>query len=406
MSSFLKTMTIFKAFKYRIYPTGPQEILLNKTFGCVRKVWNRNVDIFNKYDRDLEVQEMSLTSTELKTEFPFMKEVSAAALQQKQIDFQSFKKNFFSKERKGKKIGRPFFKTKFGKQSYRLPNQKFGLNSDSIRLEKIPGPIKLIKDKDIPVGSKLMNVTISKNLCNQFFASVLVETEISPLPNTGKSVGIDLGLKEFLIRSDGETVKNPRLFRDSQAKLKIAQRNLARKRKGSVRRRKAKLKVARIHNKIANCRKDFLHKETTKLVKEFDFIGIEDLNVSGMVKNHKLAKSISDASWSEFVRMLTYKALWYGKEVVKIGRFFASSKTCNCCGWKNVYLTLQNRIFNCRECGSSIDRDLNAAKNILKEALRIGNAIRTQSGSQPTQPYRAVLLPAVKRLKLIGNLLP
>ena len=264
----------------------------------------------------------------------------------------------------------------------------------------------MIKDKDIPVGSKLMNVTISKNLCNQFFASVLVETEISPLPNTGKSVGIDLGLKEFLIRSDGETVKNPRLFRDSQAKLKIAQRNLARKRKGSVRRRKAKLKVARIHNKIANCRKDFLHKETTKLVKEFDFIGIEDLNVSGMVKNHKLAKSISAASWSEFVRMLTYKALWYGKEVVKIGRFFASSKTCNCCGWKNVYLTLQNRIFNCRECGSSIDRDLNAAKNILKEALRIGNAIRTQSGSQPTQPYRAVLLPAVKRLKLIGNLLP
>jgi len=198
--------------------------------------------------------------------------------------------------------------------------------------------------------------------------------------------------------SDGSTVENPKFFRESQAKLAKAQKNLSRKKKGSVRRKKAKLKVARIHNDVANQRKDFIHKETTKLINEFDFIGIEDLNVAGMVKNHCLAKSISDASFSEFYRVLNYKAAWHDKEVVKVNRFYPSSKTCSCCGWKDDDLTLSDRLFKCKACGLEIDRDLNASANILEEALRVNSAIRTQS-EQKTFTVSPSKQPALKRLE-------
>ena len=385
-----------KAFKYRIYPNKEQEILLAKTFGCVRVVWNHNVEIFNKYDADLTEQEKPLTSTELRKKFEWMNEVSAAAVQQKEMDFKTFKKNYFSKNRK-KKIGRPSFKNRDSHQSFRLPNQKFTLNSHSIRLEKI-GKVKLVMDRDVPAGCKFMSVTVSKNKCGQFFASVLVETEIIKKEKTGKSIGLDIGIKTFLSGSDGSTVENPKFFRESQAKLAKAQKNLSRKKKGSVRRKKAKLKVARIHNDVANQRKDFIHKETTKLINEFDFIGIEDLNVAGMVKNHCLAKSISDASFSEFYRVLNYKAAWHDKEVVKVNRFYPSSKTCSCCGWKDDDLTLSDRLFKCKACGLEIDRDLNASANILEEALRVNSAIRTQS-EQKTFTVSPSKQPALKRLE-------
>jgi putative transposase len=224
-----------------------------------------------------------------------------------------------------------------------------------------------------------MSVTISKNRCDQFFASVLVETEVFEKEKTGKSIGIDLGIKTFLTGSDGLVVENPRFFRENQAKLKKAQRNLSRKVKGSRRHKKAKLRLSRIHRDIVNRRKDFLHKITTQLVNLYDFIAIEDLNVAGMVKNRRLAKSLSDASFAEFYSMLSYKAEWYGKEVFKNDRWFASSKTCSCCGWRNEELTLADRVFECPVCGLSKDRDLNASENILKEALRVSNAIRTLS---------------------------
>ena len=371
-------MSILKAFKYRIYPTKTQESLLNKTFGCVRFIWNHNVEIFNKFDKNLTSQEQPLTSTQLRNEFEWMKEVSAGAVQQKEIDFKSFKKNYFNKNRK-KSLGRPKFKHKDSNQSYRLPNQKFTLFSDSIKLEKI-GKIKLIMDREVPLGSKFMSVTISKNKCGQFFASVLIECEVIKKVKTGKSVGLDIGIKTFLTSSDGNIVENPKFFRKNQAKLTKAQRNLSRKQKGSSRRNKAKLKVARIHNNISNQRKDFIHKETTKIITEYDFIGIEDLNVSGMIKNRKLSKSISDASFSEFYRVLSYKASWYGKDVVKVNRFYPSSKTCSHCGWKDAELTLSDRIFSCKSCCLEIDRDLNASITILEEALRVNSAIRTQSG--------------------------
>jgi len=385
-----------KAFKYRIYPNKEQATLLAKTFGCVRVVWNHNVEIFNKYDANFTEQEKPLTSTELRKKFEWMNEVSAAAVQQKEMDFKAFKKNYFSKNRK-KKIGRPSFKNRDSHQSFRLPNQKFTLNSHSIRLEKI-GKVKLVMDRDVPAGCKFMSVTVSKNKCGQFFASVLVETEIIKKEKTGKSIGLDIGIKTFLSGSDGSTVENPKFFRESQAKLAKAQKNLSRKKKGSVRRKKARLKVAGIHNDIANQRKDFIHKETTKLINEFDFIAIEDLNVAGMVKNHCLAKSISDASFSEFYRVLSYKAAWHDKEVVKVGRFYPSSKTCSCCGWKDDDLTLSDRLFKCKACGLEIDRDLNASANILEEALRVNSAIRTQS-EQKTFTVRPSKQPALKRLE-------
>lgn len=373
-------MTTLKAFKYRIYPTKQQQVLLNKTFGCVRVVWNHNVEVFNTYDKNLTEQTQPLTSTQLKQQFEWMSEVSAAALQQKEMDFKAFKKNYFSKTRK-KKIGRPSFKNRDSQQSYRLPNQKFTLNQNSIRLEKI-GKVKLVQDRTVPDNCKFMSVTVSKNACGQFFASVLVEIEMTPKPKTGRKIGLDIGLKTFLTGNDGFRVENPSFFRESQAKLKHAQRHLCRKIKGSVRRKKAKLKVARIHNNIANQRKTFIQQITTQLMDSYDFIAIEDLNVAGMVKNHKLSKSMSDAAFSEFYATLSYKAVWYGKEVVKVDRWFASSKTCSCCGWKNENLTLADRVFNCQVCGLSKDRDLNASENILKEALRVSSAIRTPSECQ------------------------
>jgi putative transposase len=371
-------MTILKAFKYRIYPTAKQAVLLNKTFGCVRVVWNHNVETFNKFDKNQT--EQSLTSTQLKQKFEWMSEVSAAALQQKEMDFKTFKKNYFSKTRK-KKIGRPSFKNRDSNQSYRLPNQKFILRENTIQLEKI-GKVKLVLDRTVPVDCKFMSVTVSKNKCGQFFASVLVECEVLHKTKTSKSIGLDIGIKTFLTGSDGFIVENPQFFRESQAELIKAQRHLSHKKKGSSRRKKAKLKVARIHNNIANQRKTFIHQVTAKLIQEYDFIAIEDLNVAGMVKNHKLAKSISDASFAEFYSTLSYKAAWYGKEVVKVDRWFASSKTCSCCGWKNENLTLSDRVFECLACGLKKDRDLNASENILKEALRVNSAIRTQSECQ------------------------
>ncbi|MDP3837645.1 MAG: transposase, partial [Methylococcales bacterium] len=225
-----------KAFKYRLYPTVQQQILLNKTFGCVRVVWNYNVEVFNKFDKNLTEQEQPLCTTQLKKQFEWMNEVSAAALQQKEMDFKVFKKNYFSKSRK-KKIGSPCFKNRDSHQSYRLPNQKFTLNNSSIRLEKI-GKVKLIVDRAVPVGCKFMSVTVSKNVCGQFFASVLVEMEIIHKPKTGQAIGLDIGIKTFLTGSDSLTVENPTYFRESQAELRQAQQHLSRKKKGSVRRKK------------------------------------------------------------------------------------------------------------------------------------------------------------------------
>lgn len=364
---------MLKAYKYRIYPNKKQESLLTQTFGCVRKLWNYNVDIFNK-------QEKPLTSTELRKEFVFMRGVSAAAIQQKELDFKLFKNSFFSKSIK-KKLGRPNFKSKDNNQSFRLPNQKFYIKENKIQLERV-GKVKITLDREIPTNSKLMSVTISRDKVNKYFASILVEQEIEPKTKTGAIIGIDVGLNSFLVGSDGLVVENPRFYRESQAELTRVQRRLSKKKSGSNRRKKAKLKVARVHSRVVNKRKDFSHKLSTTLVSTYDVIAIEGLNISGMLKNHKLAKSISDASWSEFNKQLEYKCLWYGKKLIKVDRFFASSKICNNCGFKNKDLILEDRQWTCPSCLVSLDRDLNASKNILDEALRVDSAIRTPTGPE------------------------
>jgi putative transposase len=378
-----------------MYPNNTQKVLLAKTFGCVRYFWNSQVETFNSYDKEANPKPEYKTSTVLRNEIEWMKEVSAAAIQQKEIDFKEYRQQKFNKERKGKAVGRPTFKRKSNKQSYRLPNQKFDLKGSKIRLEKI-GWVTLVIDRPTPEDAKFMSVTISKNPSGQYYASVLVEQEIKHFDKTNKEVGIDVGLKVFFKRSDGETVANPRYFRDSQAELAKMQRILSRKVKGSNRWKSTKRKIARIYNRIANQRAWFLQTESTKIVKEFDVIRIENLNIAGLSAKCKpkqdeagnylpngqskkvgLNKSITDASWGLFFMMLDYKCKWYGKELIKIDRFAPSSKTCSGCGWVDKNMTLQKRTFACPDCGLILDRDENAAINI--QAWGVDHAIQTQS---------------------------
>lgn len=356
-----------RAYKYSIYPDDKQKVLLEKTFGCVRVVWNRNVFVFNSYDKDSNPTPVYQSSTAMRSEFDWMKEVSAAALQQKEIDFKTFKKNYFSKNRKNR-IGRCAFKKRTSNQSFRLPNQKFTFGNHLIRLEKI-GWVKMKVDRRPNKNCKFLSVTVSKDSVGKYFASVLVEENILNQNPTHKAVGLDLGIKDFVITSDGDKVSNPKWFRESQAKLRSAQKNLSRKKKGSHRFRKCKSTIARIHSKISNQRRWFHHQLSHELVRDYDFIAIEDLNVKGMLKNHRLAKSISDAGWSQFVNFLTYKANWNDKQIVRINRFFPSSKTCSKCGCVKNNLTLSDREFICESCGCVHDRDVNAAINILKQGL-------------------------------------
>ena len=358
-----------KAFKYRIYPNKSQKVLLSKTFGCIRVIWNANVESFNSYDKDSNPKPKIIIKSDLIIDKPWLNEISAAAIQQKIRDFQEITNQFFSKTRK-KKIGRPSFKNKSGNQSYRLPNQKFSLKDNKIRLEKI-GWVKISIDRNIPDNSKMLSCTISMNCCGQYFVSILVDVVIPNKGKTGKSVGIDLGLKSFATLSDGVVIDNIKFFREKQSEIAKIQRHLSRKNKGSNRHRKNKIKIARLYNKIANKRNNFLHNVTTSLVNNYDVICIEDLNVSGMLSNHKLAKAISDTSFSMFRSMLEYKCNWYGKELVVIDRFYPSSKTCSKCGWKKEDLTLSDRVFKCENCGIEIDRDLNAAINIQRVGVDI-----------------------------------
>ncbi len=352
-----------KAYKYRIYPTKEQEILLVKTFGCCRVVWNKLVENFNN-NNDSIVNEKTLKDQE---EFEFLKEVSASTLQQKTRDFIEFKKQYFNKKRKTK-LGRPKFKKKSNRQSFRLPNQKFALNQEKslVRLEKI-GFIKIVLDRTIPEEADFRSITVSKTPTGKYYASILVQQELNPIPSTGKVVGIDLGLKDLFILSNGQVVNNPKWFRENQSKLKKAQKHLSRKKKGSNRYNRQRIKVAKVYEDITNSRNYFLHNISTELVKTFDLIVVEDLNVSGMIRNRKLAKSISDASWSTFVAMLEYKCNWYGKTLTKIDRFYPSSKTCSNCGHKEDKMPLSVREWTCPNCGSHHDRDLNASINILKK---------------------------------------
>jgi putative transposase len=355
-----------KAYKFKIYPSEDQEVLLAKTFGCCRFVWNKLVENFNSNSK-VFINEKTLKDT---PEFEFLKEVSAAAIQGKRLVFDEFKNQFFNKKRK-RKLGRPRFKKKSNRQSFSLSYQKFKLDQENslVRLEKI-GWVKVVADRTIPEDADFRNITVSKTPTGKYFVSILVKQELSPMPSTGKVVGIDLGIKDLFILSNGQLINNPKWFRKNQAKLKKSQNHLSRKIKGSNRYNRQRIKVAKVHEFITNSRTYFLHNVSTALVRTFDLIVLEDLNVSGMLKNRKLSKSISDAAWSTFVTMLEYKCNWYGKVLVKINRFFPSSKTCSNCGYKEDLMPLNIREWTCPSCGCQHDRDLNASINILKEGWR------------------------------------
>ena len=362
---------VLKAFKYRIYPTRTQEAQLRNVFGSVRFVWNQLVSNFNSYDPSGPNRPMSEKILKDNPEYSWLKDSISYALQQKRMDFEETKKQFFNKSRK-KKLGQMKFKKKgCSKDSFRLPGQCLGYSqgmnfeTSRVRVPKI-GFIKVSVDRKF--SGRALSYTFSKNRCGQYFVSILVEEEIDARPSTGRSLGVDLGLNHLCVLSDGTKIDNPRKFRESQSKLKRAQQHLSRKTRGSNRYEKQRKKVARIHQDISNRRSWINHNISSWLVEHFDHIFMEDLNVAGMKK--LMGKSISDASFSSLVSMISYKSNWYGRTFHKINRWFPSSKTCNHCGHKMDSMELSIREWTCPCCGSVHDRDINAANNILDEGLR------------------------------------
>lgn len=357
-------MLVHKAYKFRLYPNEIQKNFLSKTFGCARFVWNHHVDAFQNYHDGV----IPMSVKELRQTYPWISEVSAGAMQQVENNFEVFKKQFFNKNRK-QKIGRPKFKKKGKKDSFKLPNKKFYIYQEAsrIRLEKI-GKVKIVLDREIPKSAKFVSVTVSRDRVGDFFASILVEENVVPkLERTEKIIGIDLGLKDFCILSNGSKVANPRFFTKSQGDLRRAQQHLNRKQKGGKRRQKQKIKVAKLHRKIGRQRNFFLHNFSTNLVREFDQIAIEDLNVEGIKR--KYGKSVSDVGWSLFVSMLKYKASWNNKEILQIGRFKPTTKLCSECEEIVDFLTLADRDWICPSCQTKHDRDINAARSVLLQAV-------------------------------------
>ena len=363
-------MEIKRAYRFRFHPTPEQEMILAKTFGCARFAYNYmlrlRTDAWMQRQERIGYHETSAALTALKKqpEYAWLNEVSSVPVQQALRHLQTAFNNFFTKRARY-----PQYKRKDGPQSAEYTTSAFKWDGRSLKLAKMDAPLAIRWSRTIPKAAKVTTVTVSKDCAGRYFVSMLCTDQVQAKAPVAAKVGIDLGLTHFAILSTGEKIAAPNTFRKNEEKLAKLQRRLAKKTKGSANRKMAKLKVAKLHAKITDSRKDFLHKLSTRLVNENQVIAIETLAVSNMQKNHNLAKSIADASWSEFVRQLEYKSLWYGRELVGIDRWYPSSKRCSDCGHTVKKMPLSVREWTCPECGSIHDRDVNAARNVLAAGL-------------------------------------
>ena len=363
-------MDIKRAYRFRFYPTPDQEAILARTFGCARFAYNHmlrlRTDAWYQRQQRVGYHETSAALTALKKtpEHAWLNEVSSVPVQQALRHLQTAFANFFAKRAKY-----PNFRQKDGAQSAEYTTSAFKWDGVSLKLAKMNAPLAIRWSRTIPKGAKVTTVTVSKDASGRYHVAMLCDDAVSAKPEASGKVGIDLGLTHFAILSTGEKIAAPNTYRKNEAKLAKLQRRLSKKQKGSANRMKAKLKVARMHAKTADSRRDFLHKLSSRLINENQVIAIESLAVSNMQKNRCLAKSISDASWSEFTRQLEYKAQWYGRTLVGIDKWYPSSKRCSDCGHTVIKMPLNIRAWTCPECGSTHDRDINAARNVLAAGL-------------------------------------
>ncbi|WP_407706432.1 RNA-guided endonuclease InsQ/TnpB family protein [Streptomyces scopuliridis] len=377
------TRCVKRAFKYRFYPTDAQAAELSRTFGCVRKVYNlalaSRTEAWARQERvNYNATSAMLTAWKKTEELAYLSEVSSVPLQQTLRHLQTAFTNFFSKRAKY-----PRFKSrKKSRKSAEYTTSGFRFRDGRLTLAKMSEPLDIVWSRPLPEDAQPSTVTVSQDAAGRWFVSLLVEDPaVQPLPAGGRAVGIDVGLDHLLTLSTGEKIANPRHERRDRTRLAKAQRTLAKKARGDgANRAKARRKVAKIHARIADRRRDGLHKLTTRLVRENQTLVIEDLTVRNMVKNRSLARAISDAAWSEFRSMLEYKAAWYGRDVIAVDRWFPSSRLCHACGTLQDKMPLHVRTWTC-DCGTTHDRDVNAAKNLLAAGLAVsacGAGVRPQ----------------------------
>ncbi|GAA4861195.1 RNA-guided endonuclease TnpB family protein [Saccharopolyspora cebuensis] len=390
-----------RAYKYRFYPTDAQRSELLRTFGCVRKVYNLALEARTRAwftgQRRVNYNETSamLTAWKKSDGLAFLGEVSSVPLQQTLRHLQGAFTSFFDKRAKY-----PRFKSrKKSRASAEYTKSAFKWRNGTLTLAKMPEPLNIVWSRPLPEDAEPSTVTVSRDAADRWFVSILVETSVEQHVPAGTAVGVDAGINSLATLSTGEKIANPQHEKRDRKRLAKAQRELARKQKGSNNRDKARRKVARVHARITDRRRDHLHKVTTRLVRENQTVVIEDLNVRGMLSNGKLARAISDASWSEFRTMLEYKAAWYGRDVIAVDQWFPSSKTCSSCGRLAKSMPLNIREWTCGGCHARHDRDVNAARNILAAGLAVsacgagvrpnrGNSATQPAGKQETQPVR------------------